>query len=149
MITIKKEKKQKEVTEPYYLLRYDYMIGDSNGYTTKEADISIDNPFLERYYTLLNSLHETEGTWGVVLDEEYLYDSFKENQITEDDYNFLLRLMFKGKKSTYVISPENEKYANEFAYGVQSDNEYSFLVFEGLDLKYVDEHGKKHKTEIK
>jgi hypothetical protein len=38
---------------------------------------------------------------------------------------------------------------SEFFEGVRSDTEYSFLVFENVELFYFDENGKKHKTKIK
>ena len=36
--------------------------------------------------------------------------------------------------------------SNEFYDGVRAETDYSFLVFERLDLKYVDEFGVKHKA---
>jgi hypothetical protein len=53
------------VGHPHYILKYDYMIGDSDGYTSEKIRVSVDNPFLERYVTLLNSLKPTKGTWGL------------------------------------------------------------------------------------
>jgi len=154
MIEIRKEKKSKtnKVNEPYYLLKYYYMIGDADGNTSEKVEVSLNNPFVERYVTLLNSLKPTKGHWGVMLEEDRICDAFKENQITEDDYRFLCRMMFEElyeEIEEFEVSPENEDYANEFYDGVRSDTEYSFLVFEGVELFYVDEFGKKHKTTIK
>lgn len=154
MIEIVKENKTNKKREPYYTLTYEYMIGDANGDTSKTVKLSLDNPFIERYVTLLNSLTPTNGTWGVMLSEEDLTKHFNEGQITEDDYKFLCRTMLEEMygdelEFPFIVSEENEKYANEFVEGVCSDTEYSFLVFEGCNLKYVDEFGVKHKTIIK
>jgi hypothetical protein len=46
------------------------------------------------------------------------------------------------------FSKENEVYASEFFEGVRHEAEYSFLVFEGVDLFYYDEYKKKHSTKI-
>ena len=72
-----------------------------------------------------------------------------EGQITKDDYEFLKHMMFEGAESEFVVEPENEEFSYEFYEGVSGETEYSFLVFEGISLRYVDEYGKKHKTEIK
>jgi len=151
MIEIVKETKgTKKVCEPHYLLTYNYMIGDADGDTTEKVEVSLDNPYLERFVKLMNSLQPTKGYWGICLEEGRLENHFKEGQITEDDYNFLLALLFDWEtKSTFVIEPENEEYSHEFSEGVRSETEYSFLSFEGIDLQYVDEFGKKHKAVIK
>ena len=49
---------------------------------------------------------------------------------------------------TFEVSKENEVYASEFFEGVRHEAEYSFLVFEGVDLFYYDEYKKKHSTKI-
>jgi len=154
MIEIVKKKKRRRETKPYYLLTYDYMIGDANGNTCETVNVSKDNPYLERYYTLLNSLQATKGTWGIVFDEHDFYKFFNEKQITEDDYVFLMRMMFpeyedEGEiESNFDVPKENEDYSYEFQRGVKGDVEYSFLVFEGLDLHYIDSYGIKNKTKI-
>lgn len=143
MIEIKKEKSKKKKIKPYYMLKYHYMIGDADGYTSKKVHVSLENPFVERYVTLLNSLKP------IILEEDRIFDCLKEGQITEDDYNFLLKMMFEESDSTFEVSEENGNYADEFFKGVSSDTEFSFLVFEGVDLFYIDEYGIKHKTKIK
>ena len=106
-IKIVKEKKSKKKITPYYILKYNYMIGDANGNTSEKMDISKDNPYLERYCTLLNSLEATKGYWGISLESDRLYEHFTEGQITEDDYKFLCRMMFE-ESDEYVIQSENE-----------------------------------------
>lgn len=148
MIKIIKDSKEKKVSTPYYSLTYNYMIGDANGNTSEEVEVSVDNPFLERYVSLLNNLMPTSGTWGIILTED-LHTFLKEGQITEDDYNFLKKLMHEDwGESDYVLECENKEHLNEFHDGVRGQAEYSFLVFEGVDLVYVDEYGKKFKTMI-
>ncbi len=156
MIEVTKEKKKKKKIEPYYILKYEYMIGDANGNTSEKVTISKDNPYLERYVKLLNSLEPTKGNWGIILESDRLYDHFKEKQITEDDYNFLTALMFEeynydddDEEKNVSYFKDNDEYAGEFFEGVRGETEYSFLVFEGVTLKYVDEDGVKHNTKIK
>ena len=162
MIQILEEKNsKKKVNDPYYLLTYDYMIGDANGNTDEEVEISVDNPFVERYCKLLNSLKPTKGSWGVQLEEGDIASAFTENQITEDDYKFLMRTMFVESfedweeeedeelmiKNYFKTEKENE-WADEFFEGVRAEAEYSFLVFQGVTLQYVNEFGKKQKTKF-
>jgi hypothetical protein len=156
----KKEAKKSKKTDPHYILKYNYMIGDANGDTSEKVKISKDNPFLERYYKLLNSLKPTQGTWGIILDRETIYKTYEENQITKDDYYFLMRIMFEEyeeeedmespnpKEPKFKVDKKDKEYANEFFEGVRSETEYSFLVFEGLSLKYVDENGEKHDADV-
>ena len=153
MIKILDEKKPKKPSKPYYLLVYNYMIGDGDGYTSEEVELSVDNPYIERYVTLLNSLKPLKRSWGVGLDRRRLYEHFDEGQITKDDYCFLNCLMFENEDdedSEYMfeVSKENEVYASEFFEGVKRETEYSFLVFQGVDLFYYDEYKKKHNTKI-
>ena len=97
MIKILDEKKPKKASKPYYVLVYNYMIGDGDGHTNEEVELSVDNPYIERYVTLLNSLKPLKDSWGVGLDRCRLYEQFDEGQITKDDYSFLNRLMFDGE----------------------------------------------------
>jgi hypothetical protein len=48
----------------------------------------------------------------------------------------------------YFKTEEENNWADEFGEGIRSETEYSFLVFQGIELKYVDEDGKKHKTKF-
>lgn len=151
------EKKPKKKQDPYYILKYEYMIGDANGYTNEKITVSADNPFIERYVKLLNKLEPTKGTWGIILSYgNRMWSHHQEGQITLDDYNFLNRLAFpesldeeEDEESINYFKTEQENdWADEFYEGVRSDTEYSFLVFQGVELKYVDEYGKKHKTKF-
>lgn len=146
MIEIVQPKKKKQ--DPYYLLEFNYMIGDADGDTQGEACVSIDNPFVERFVTLLNKLQPPKGYWGFGLEEDKLEAIYKEGQITEDDFKFLCRTLFEGSEEDYFKTQEENDWADEFFEGVISYVEYSFLSFEGVDLYYFDETGKKFKTRI-
>mgnify|MGYP000480385864 CR=1 FL=1 len=158
MIEIIKEGKVKKNKKPYYKLRYNYMIGDGKGNTSETVRISVDNPYLERYVKLLNSLTPVKGCWGIVFEDDRIYSHYEEGQITKDDYYFLNRLMNEEyyenldedmeDEEGFVVEKENEEFASEFFDGVRGETEYSFLVFEGIDLFYYDEEGKKNKTKI-
>jgi hypothetical protein len=143
-IKIVKEKTHKRKKKPYYLLVYNYMIGDADGYTTEEVEVSIDNPYLERYCKLLNKLKPNKGYWGLSLDEENIEKCHNEKQINKEEYDFLMATMFENEEMY-----DGDGAKSEFFEGVRSDTEYSFLVFENVELFYFDENGKKHKTKIK
>ena len=137
-----------ETIIPYYTLTYNYSIGDTWGRTTQDVYLSIDNPYIERYCTLLNSIQPLKGRWGIILNEETVELCFKEeNQITEDDYNFLMRTMFSEENNYFKSDREND-YADEFYEGVMEELDYSFLVFEGVKLTYTDEHNVVFDTEF-
>jgi hypothetical protein len=147
MINIKPIKTSIKKKIPYYSLVFNYMIGDSNGYTKETVRINKDNPYVERFCKLLNKLEPCNGHWGVVLDRDRMGKTLDEKKITKKDYKFLCRLMWPedGDKFEDV---END-YMNEFESAIKSDTEYSFLVFQSVDLFYVDEFSVKHETEFK
>ena len=154
MIKIKEKKQNKRKSKPYYLLVFDYMIGDADGETTEKVKLSIDNPFIERFVTLINKLKPTKGTWGIVF-EEYDFEKFYvEKQLTKENYDFLKTLMFDTDfeseeyllDNTFKIEKKDEKYAYEFFEGIRGQTEYSFLVFQGVTLYYYDQYGVKHDT---
>jgi hypothetical protein len=157
MITIKEKKKNtKKVQEPCYELIYGYMIGDADGDTELEVEVSVDNPYLERFVTLLNKLEAPSGYWGLSLEPARINQCFSEGQINEDDWKFLMRMLFPyydlqeyEGETPFVVEKENEEYAEEFEEGVRCETEYSFLSLEYVTLKYVDEYGERHDTEIK
>lgn len=142
MIKIIKEKpKNKKAKKPYYILKYDYMIGDANGDITETVDLSVENPHIEKFVTALNKLKPTTGHWGVILTSDRLKEHFNEKQITKDEYD-LLMIVFKNDYD------EEEEFLYEFEEGIRSENHYSFLVFTGAKLVYVDEYGEKFKTKF-
>jgi hypothetical protein len=148
MIKIKKKEKGKTKVKPHYLLKFNYMIGDADGYTQEEVVLSLENPFIERFVTLLNGLKPPKGRWGIVLDEYEFGSYLHEGQLSKEDYDFLVNLMFENEDNikSYNDYTDEEKYAEEFQDGVRGDAEYSFLVFKGCVLYYIDEYGEKHDT---
>jgi hypothetical protein len=158
MIKVVEKKKKNKKQNPYYELIYNYMIGDGKGNTTEEVIVSVNNPFVERYVKLLNSLQPTKNHWGIVFERNRIYESYQEGQITKDDYLFLERMMKEDydedydeddeEEDIFIVSKADEDYASEFYEGVRGQTEYSFLVFEGVELYYYDEYGVKHETEI-
>lgn len=143
MIVIKQKKSRKRKLTPYYKLVFNYMIGDADGYTTEEVEVNKDNPHIERFCKLLNKLKPTKGTWGIALDENCLDDMLKEKQLNQDNYDFLYKTLFNN------CSADEEEYMGSFYKGVRLETEYSFLVFEGVDLFYIDENGQQFETEFK
>lgn len=147
MIQIKNPTKpSKKKIKPYYLLTYNYMIGDADGYTSEEVELSADNPHIERHCKLLQKLKPIKGHWGISLNQEQINNALKCKQITKSDYDFLFRTMFP-----YDLDEEDEnyiedKFLDEFDSGIKSDTEYSFLTFQDLELIYVDENNTHHQT---
>jgi len=137
---------------PYYELVFDYMIGDANGDTTETITTSVDNPHVERFVKLINSLKPLNGTWGIVFCE-YEVEGFSE-QLELEDYQFLNAALFgiHGREdlddNPYFAEGFEDNYLCEFEDGVRGETEYSFLVFQGVDLYYYDEYGVKNETEI-
>ncbi len=143
MIEIVKEnsKTKKKSKKPHYILKYSYMIGDANGNQNEIVELSINNPFIEAYVTALTKLKPIKGRWGIILTCERLKTHFEENQITKEEYELLLKV-FQGNAD----ETETEQYLYEFEEGIRSECHYSFLVFQGVTLTYVDEYGEKFKT---
>jgi len=154
MIEIIKKKVSKKKRRPYYKLVFNYMIGDANGDTTEEMITSVDNPYVERFVKLLNSLKPNKGRWGLILDTENITKCFTEGQINEDDWKFLMYMMFPYydlgiMKTPFEIEEKDIGEYDVFSDCVRGDTEYSILFFGGIDLFYYDEYGVKHKTKIK
>lgn len=149
------EKKKKKKQDPYYLLNFNYMIGDARGYTNEEMVVGVeDAEIVERFVKLMNKLEPTKGHWGVMLEDDRIYNHFQEGQITEDDYDFLSTVLFEDwededdEEDEDKVENKYKELNGYFSECVRSDVEYSFLIFEGIDLYYYDESGVKHDTEI-
>lgn len=162
MIKIKEKTKPKDKITPYYSLKIKYMIGDANGninekgiYDLKYADQ------IEMFCKILDKMKPLEGTWGIVLEDFSRW--YNENQISLEEYlflqivggsNFLEYYDYNIKKVIKKDFKQEEQeiinkyvdYEGLFEDLIFSENEYSFLVYEGYELKYVDEDGVKHKT---
>ena len=154
MIKVVEKQKKNKNQDPYYKLKFNYMIGDADGQTSEEMTVRVGqhDEVIERFVKLINSLEPTKGHWGVMLSGNRLYEHFQENQITEDDYNFLKAVMFddwdEDEEDGEETDNKYKEYESFFADCIQAEAEYSFLVFEGVDLYYYDENGVKHNTEF-
>ncbi len=158
MIKIKEEKPNKKNITPYYELTFNYMIGDADGDTKEKINLTLDNPYIEKFVTAINKLSPTKGYWGVMLESRRIENHYDEGQITKEEYILLMMTMFeddfeeneelmtKEEYEAYLEIFENDKFISQFFEGVRADAEYSFLVFQGCTLKYIDEYGVKHKT---
>ena len=135
---IERSKITVETVTPYYTLIYNYTIGDTSEDITREVYLSIDNPYIERYCILLNSLQPFKSKCGIILSEATI-ELCLGNQITEDDYNFLMRTMFL-EENNYFKDDEENNYADEFYEGIAEELGYHFLLFEGVKLTYTNEH---------
>lgn len=147
MIEVIEHKKSGKKQDPYYKLVFNYMIGDANGNTTEETIVPIeDAEIVEKFVTVVNRLSPTEGYWGVILETDRIPNHLDEGQITQEEYDFLMKVMFGNYDEDFEGDDELDGY---FAESVRAEAEYSFLVFQGVDLYYYDEYGSKHKTRIK
>ena len=140
MIKILEEKNpKKKVNDPYYLLTYEYMIGDANGHTDGEVELSENNPFIERYCKLLSSLKATKGTWGLCLNCETIGNCFTEKQITEDDYKFLMRTMFPESFEDWEDEEEEDKMMENYFDGSLKQMVSFFSRKEKMSVKEMDD----------
>jgi hypothetical protein len=155
LVTPKEPKTPKRKSKPYYILTIDYMIGDANGATSETAEISADNPFLERFCKILNKLKSPKGRWGIMLNYETIEANYKQKHITRDEANFMICMMNENHEDydeglkDYLKTEEEKNFAYEFTGICRADTEYSFLTYEGFELIYVDEYKKHHQTKIK
>lgn len=137
---IKNETRKKKI-KPYYLLTMNYMIGDADGKTSLKMSVSLDNPNVEQFCKILRKLKPTKGTWGIILNRETIDTVFAEKQISKKEYEFMKSVMFYGDE-------ENDYKEGEFSDIIDGETEYSFLVFQTVDLEYIDENGSKHQTKF-
>lgn len=140
MIRILKERKKQR---PYYTITFYYMIGDANGDTSEGAEVSIDNPYLERVLVLFNKLKSPPGHWGIILDNKALGLWKVHNMLSEEELELLNKII-----NYEDLDEAPEEDLRVFADCIRTGNEYTFLVFEGVVLHYIDEYGFEYETEI-
>lgn len=149
MIQILENIRTKKKSKPHFVLEINYMIGDADGSTCYANQISTNNPYIERFLTLIDNLPERPGHWGLKLDNECITDLFKHKLISKDDYDFLS--LFMGSyydENTNELTESEEEYIEEISECIQSDTDYSFLTYHSYNLYYYDEYGVKHNTKI-
>ena len=146
------------ITEPHYILKFNYSIGgESCDIITKTARLSLNNPYIERAVYLLNNF---------LTDKELtlisLRDSYEDSEFNDMDYKFLIRiLMHEDIDLEHYITGDNETWedvdeyldiytyhADEFRDGVYTTVEGAILVFEFVELVYINEYGNEFKTNI-
>lgn len=120
--------------EPHFVVTIGYMIGDANGHTNEVFECSREElEEVSQYILILNKLERLKGHWGICFDnypEEYPGEYIG---LTEEEYD---------KFYEFINSEEG------YEFGIRSDAEYSFLVFEGIDVTYIDENNAVHDVVI-
>ena len=146
------------ITEPHYILKFNYSIGgETSDIITKTTRLSLNNPYIERAVYLLNNF---------LTDKELtlisLRDSYEDSEFNDMDYKFLIRiLMHEDIDLEHYITGDNETWedvdeyldiytyhADEFRDGVYTTVEGAILVFEFVELVYINEYGNEFKTSI-
>ena len=147
-----------EITEPHYILKFNYSIGgETSDIITKTTRLSLNNPYIERAIYLLNNF---------LTDKELtlisLRNSYEDSEFNDMDYKFLIRiLMDEDIDLDHYITGDNETWedveeyldiytyhADEFRDGVYTTVEGAILVFEFVELVYINEYGNEFKTSI-
>ena len=147
-----------EITEPHYILKFNYSIGgETSDIITKTTKLSLNNPYIERaVHQLNNFLTDKELTLIS------LRDSYEDSEFNDMDYKFLIRiLMHEDIDLEHYITGDNETledveeyldiytyHADEFRDGVYTTVEGAILVFEFVELVYINEYGNEFKTSI-
>ena len=146
------------ITEPHYILKFNYSIGgETSDIITKTTRLSLNNPYIERAIYLLNNF---------LTDKELtlisLRNSYEDSEFNDMDYKFLIRiLMHEDIDLEHYITGDNETWedveeyldiytyhADEFRDGVYTTVEGSIVVFEFVELVYINEYGNEFKTDI-
>ena len=147
-----------EITEPHYILKFNYSIGgETSDIITKTTRLSLNNPYIERAIYLLNNF---------LTDKELtlisLRNSYEDSEFDEMSYKFLIRiLMDEDIDLDHYITGDYETWedvdeyldiytyhADEFRDGVCTTVEGAFLILEFVELVYINEYGNEFKTTI-
>ena len=147
-----------EITEPHYILKFNYSIGgETSDIITKTTRLSLNNPYIERAVHLLNNFLTDKE---LILEE--IRTSYECDEFDEMSYKFLIRiLMDEDIDLDHYITGDNETWedideyldiytyhADEFRDGVYSTVEGAFLTLEFVELVYINEYGNEFKTNI-
>lgn len=125
---------------PYYHVIFNYMIGDANGNTT--YDFICNESEIEevvKYVSILNKLKPLKDHWGICFDNYEKEYPGEYIGLSEVEYNVFMDLL----DCEFYISKERSEIQSCLA----SRNEYSFLVFQGIEIYYYDENNTKCKVE--
>lgn len=125
---------------PYYHVIFNYMIGDADGSTT--YDFTCNESEIEevvKYVSILNKLKPLKDHWGICFDNYEKEYPGEYIGLSEVEYNVFMDLL----DCEFYISKERSEIQSCLA----SRNEYSFLVFQGVEIYYYDENNTKYKVE--
>lgn len=125
---------------PYYHVIFNYMIGDADGNTT--YDFTCNESEIEKvvkYVSILNKLKPLKDHWGICFDNYEKEYPGEYIGLSEVEYNVFMDLL----DCEFYISKERSEIQSCLA----SRNEYSFLVFQGIEIYYYDENNTKYKVE--
>lgn len=129
-----------ENEDPYYHVIFNYMIGDADGNTT--YDFTCNESEIEevvKYVSILNKLKPLKDHWGICFDNYEKEYPGEYIGLSEVEYNVFMDLL----DCEFYISKERSEIQSCLA----SRNEYSFLVFQGIEIYYYDENNTKYKVE--
>ena len=158
MIKIISPNTENIVTQPYYILKFNYSIGgDPCDITTKTTELSLNNLYIEKAVYLLNNF-----LTGKELTLREIKNSYEDGEFSDMDYKFLIRiLMYEDIDLEHYITSDDETWediddyldiytphADEFRDGVCTSVEGSYLVLEFVELVYINEYGNEFKTSI-
>lgn len=147
-----------EITEPHYILKFNYSIGgETCDIITKTTKLSLNNPYIERAVHLLNNFLTDKE---LILEE--IRTSYECDEFDEMSYKFLIRILMDEDidldhyiTGDYETWEDVEEYldiytyhADEFRDGVYTTVEGAILVFEFVELVYINEYGNEFKTSI-
>ena len=145
------------ITEPHYILKFNYSIGgETCDIITKTTKLSLNNPYIERAVHLLNNF-----LTGKELTLREIRNSYEDGEFDEMNYKFLIRILMDEDIDPvyYIIDDETWEdvydyldmythHADEFRDGVHTTVEGSYLVLEFVELVYINEYGNEFKTSI-
>lgn len=129
---------------PSYYIEFNYMIGDGDGET--EYGFACGKEDIEevvKYVNILNKLEPLKGHWGICFDnypEEYPGEYIG---LSEEEYKKFIRILSLDEYDDLHNTVEENIYDC-----IKSSNGYHFLVFEGINIYYYDENGKKFNVMI-
>ena len=126
--------------KPHYSLVYQYLIGETCGFKSTKLKVALDDPTLERYFKILNSLRPTSDMWYVMLEEENLVKHIELGQITEDDAEFLRQTMYNPKS---IYSKGIITYVERYSPFDSGDASLQYV-----EIFYFDEDGIKYETKV-
>lgn len=92
-----------------------------------------------KYVSILNKLKPLKDHWGICFDNYEKEYPGEYIGLSEVEYNVFMDLL----DCEFYISKERSEIQSCLA----SRNEYSFLVFQGIEIYYYDENNTKYKVE--